>query len=177
MRIVELISVFRGAERVLIVGAAIFALYLGYRLFVAGVVNTQSGEISGKSFSIKLFNVGPGIFFALFGVGVLVFMIYTSVTMRIPNNDERGGDETIYLSFYSSQQVSRIEMVIEDIAATKTLLSEGRVSPQSLVPILTSSQRQLARVLLGDEIIEKCQSQVSQNIRSRDCIQYDRLTK
>ena len=174
-RIAETVSLFRGAERLIIVGGAILALYLGYRLFVAGVVNKQSGEFSGKSFSIKLINVGPGVFFALFGTGVLVFMISTNIKMELSDID-RNGDGQANISFFIGQDESRIERVIEEISAVKSMLLDDKVSRSSVADVLTSSQKKLAQVVLGEKIYDKCEFG-SEEDRDNDCVIYDQLIR
>ena len=175
MYITETVVLFRGAERLMIVGGAILALYIGYRLFVTGILNKQSGEFSVKSFSIKLLNVGPGIFFALFGTCVLVFMISTNATIRFSSGEGREIGE-INISFFGGSNRSRIEHVIEEIAVVKTAISNDVLSARPHVAILTSSQKTLARVLLGDEIYTKCEFDKGDDTHD-DCARYDQLIK
>ena len=175
MHVAEIVLLFRGAERLMIVGSATLALYIGYRLFVAGVVNKQSGEFATKSFSFKLLNVGPGVFFGLFGTCVLVVMISTNATIRFSSDD--GTENTdINISYYSGQNKTRIESVIEEISIIKPTLSSGRVSVRSLADTLTSYQKTLARVLLGDEIYSKCEFETEDSMHE-DCTTYDRFIK
>jgi|GEM_PF-3554480 len=58
----------RAIERLLIVAFSGASIFLGWNLFRVGVLDTQSAELSGSSWSIKLQRVGPGVFFALFAV-------------------------------------------------------------------------------------------------------------
>ena len=185
MSIAEMLSLFRGTERLMIVGSATLALYLGYRLFVAGIINKQSGEFSGKSLSIKLINVGPGIFFALFGVCVLVVMISARLqlsddgtdTLHYSSDDNGHNGHEMELSYYGGQESSRIMWVIEDMSAIKTMISDKTMlSDEFLVAALTSYQKTLAHEYLGDEIYEKCEFGPRED-RDEDCAKYDQLIK
>lgn len=67
---------FRGVERVLIVLIAGVFGYLGYKLYLHGIDNTK-GKIQFKRelTTVLIGGVGPGVFFMLFGAGVLVSAI------------------------------------------------------------------------------------------------------
>jgi CHAT domain-containing protein len=70
----------RGVERVLIVLAGMLCIYLGYLLFVKGVSGKASLRAEFNKSKVQLVNAMPGIFFALFGAAVLIFMIRQAVT-------------------------------------------------------------------------------------------------
>jgi hypothetical protein len=58
--------------RCIIALSGALAIYLGYRLFF--VVLARQGELSvktGENYELKLRNVAPGVFFALFGAVIL----------------------------------------------------------------------------------------------------------
>jgi hypothetical protein len=68
----SLLIVGRAAERLLIVAFAGLSLWMGWQLFLRlNVEPNQQAELSYKDFLIRLQRVGPGVFFALFGVVVL----------------------------------------------------------------------------------------------------------
>jgi hypothetical protein len=71
----------RGAERILIVLAGILCIYLGYLLFVKGVSGKASLRAEFDKTKLQLANAMPGVFFALFGVVLLVFTIRQNVTL------------------------------------------------------------------------------------------------
>jgi hypothetical protein len=58
----------RTVERLLTVGFSGLSIVLGWSLFKARLLRDQTAEFTSKSWTIRLERVGPGIFFALFGV-------------------------------------------------------------------------------------------------------------
>ena len=87
----SLVIILRMLERILgvLIGAGL--VYLGYRLFLD--VPAKRGSAGGSGdFSIaggnkiKLSKVGPGVFFALFGAGLVVFSLTRSVSLTTTGN-------------------------------------------------------------------------------------------
>jgi len=80
----------RGAERILLVLVGALSIYLGYNLFLRmpnAVRSKHDGE--GKielpgGVSIFLTRVGPGIFFALFGIAVIGYSVTRPVNLDFP---------------------------------------------------------------------------------------------
>jgi hypothetical protein len=69
--------------RLLIVLGGILCIYFGYRLFY--VVKTKQGEFrikTGTAYELAISDVAPGVFFALFGAGVLVFSLLNGITIK-----------------------------------------------------------------------------------------------
>jgi hypothetical protein len=87
------VIIMRMIERILgvVVGAGL--VYLGYRLFldVKGRRGATSGSgdftIAGGN-KLKLSKVGPGVFFALVGAGLIVFSLTRSVTYTSTTNSD-----------------------------------------------------------------------------------------
>ncbi|SER06081.1 hypothetical protein SAMN03159444_03122 [Pseudomonas sp. NFACC02] len=74
--------------RASIVLGGIICIYFGYRLFY--VVQAKQGDFTvktGEKLELSLKDVSPGIFFALFGAGILVFSLVNSIkiTPMLPN--------------------------------------------------------------------------------------------
>jgi hypothetical protein len=66
------LMLFRGSERLLIVGAGWFSIFLGYRLFQSlPDFHGSQGKLEAFKLSVTLSKVGPGVFFALFGAFIL----------------------------------------------------------------------------------------------------------
>lgn len=80
----QIMVVARGIERLFINAAAILSIYFGYKLFRAGIDATQIGDIKFLRWTVALKQVGPGIFFALFGTIVLSVSVMNA--MKFENN-------------------------------------------------------------------------------------------
>jgi hypothetical protein len=79
--------------RCLIAIAGVLAIYLGYRLFF--VVLDRQGEISiktGEQYQVKMRDVAPGTFFALFGAFVLSVSLFNPI--RFENREVTGPART-----------------------------------------------------------------------------------
>jgi hypothetical protein len=100
MDISALIVMFRGSERLIIVIAAGFSIWLGYRLFQAlPTIHGSDGSLQLPSARVTLSKVGPGVFFVLFGVAVLWQAVRTTVTIPLeapdlPSPPRTAGAET-----------------------------------------------------------------------------------
>ena len=89
----SLVIIMRMIERILgvVVGAGL--VYLGYRLFldVRGRRGAAGGSgdftLAGGN-KLKLSRVGPGVFFALFGAGLIAFSLTRSVSLTTTGNSE-----------------------------------------------------------------------------------------
>jgi hypothetical protein len=84
----SLVIVLRMVERILGVLLGGLLIYFGYRLFLS--LPGKRGRDSGTgdfSFAggnkIKLSKVGPGVFFALFGSGLILFSLTRSVSLTV----------------------------------------------------------------------------------------------
>ncbi|WP_027716706.1 hypothetical protein [Desulfuromonas sp. TF] len=77
----------RAAERLLIVIAGLICIILGHSLFRLSYPNSKKaeGELSykGAGFEVTLKNVWPGVFFASFGMIVLVTSVV--IQLKMPN--------------------------------------------------------------------------------------------
>ncbi len=67
---------------------AIFAIYLGYRLFILGVTGQASLSVESKSVSGQLLNAAPGLFFAVGGIVVLIVVVWKGVQVHFGPNEE-----------------------------------------------------------------------------------------
>jgi hypothetical protein len=83
-----MVIIFRMVERILGVLIGAVLIYFGYRLFL-GLATKGGRDRSGGEFSfaggnkIKLSKVGPGVFFALFGAGLIVFSLVKPVSLTV----------------------------------------------------------------------------------------------
>ena len=65
----------RALERLIVVGFSGISIVLGWNLFRVRMVKDQTADFTAKEIRIRLARVGPGIFFALFGMGGLLFSL------------------------------------------------------------------------------------------------------
>jgi len=82
-----MVIIFRMVERILGVLIGGVLIYFGYRLFLSlGSKRGRDGGAGDFSFAgtkIKLSKVGPGVFFALFGAGLIVFSLVKPVSLTV----------------------------------------------------------------------------------------------
>lgn len=76
----------RSTERVLLVLAGALAIYLGYRLFVViPAADRSEGRLRlPGGVSIFLTRIGPGVFFALFGCGLIGYSVTRPIDLTVP---------------------------------------------------------------------------------------------
>lgn len=70
--------IYAATFRLAIIAAGIVSIVLGYKLFVLGVMGGEKTRIDAQAGEIKLTldNAGPGLGFALFGVLIIVVMLF-----------------------------------------------------------------------------------------------------
>jgi hypothetical protein len=75
----------RHLERLLIALSGTLAIWLGYRLFLSmPLVDRGTGKLQlPGGISIFISRVGPGVFFALFGAGVLAYGLHQTVQIAV----------------------------------------------------------------------------------------------
>jgi hypothetical protein len=73
----------RFAERLIVTCSGVLALYLGYRLFaVASARSPEVGKITTElpaRLKLQIESIGPGVFFALFGTAILIYVMSSTV--------------------------------------------------------------------------------------------------
>jgi hypothetical protein len=83
-----MVIIFRMVERILGVLIGGVLIYFGYRLFL-NLAGKRGRDRGAGEFSfaggnkIKLSKVGPGVFFALFGAGLIVFSLVKPVSLTV----------------------------------------------------------------------------------------------
>lgn len=85
MELVEQLILFRGMERLIIILFSGLSLVLGWHLFKIGVLSEQQSEIKAGDIWVKLQKVGPGVFFALFGVIVFIYSLSSPFDFELSN--------------------------------------------------------------------------------------------
>jgi hypothetical protein len=81
------VALSRATERILLVMVGALAVYLGYSLFrQIPTANKAEGKlVLPGGVSIFLTRIGPGIFFALFGIAVIGYSVAQPVRLDLPN--------------------------------------------------------------------------------------------
>lgn len=85
MDAIDQIVLFRGIERLLIILFSGLSLVFGWHLFKVGVLSDQQSEIKAGDIWIKFQKVGPGVFFALFGVAVFIHSLSSPFNFEFSN--------------------------------------------------------------------------------------------
>jgi hypothetical protein len=81
------VALSRATERILLVLVGALAVYLGYSLFRhIPTANKAEGKLAlPGGISIFLTRIGPGVFFALFGIAVIGYSVAQPVRLDLPN--------------------------------------------------------------------------------------------
>jgi hypothetical protein len=75
--------VIRGTVLVIASLGACMSIFLGWKLYRDGAVSSVDGEAStGTGWKLRLTAAGPGVFFALFGMWLLVHLVNRSLEME-----------------------------------------------------------------------------------------------
>ncbi|MBY6006551.1 hypothetical protein KUV62_21690 [Salipiger bermudensis] len=136
----EILVLGRVLERLIIVLAAGASIWMGWRLFyrVADRADHEA-ELSWKELRVQLQRVGPGAFFALFGVVVLVTALLRPLTFTIAGAAEA---EAATSTSYNVPRALRADLD-EHLRALNTLIVVGR-TPRD-VPIAGRDRALLVR--------------------------------
>jgi hypothetical protein len=80
----------RSKERLLALGIAGLCIILGFLLFIFAPNASEAGtaQLEWMEKKMMLANVGPGVFFALFGAAITVYSIVTQATTSTEKNGE-----------------------------------------------------------------------------------------
>ena len=81
------VALSRATERILLVAVGALAVYLGYSLFRhIPTANKAEGKLDlPGGVSIFLTRIGPGVFFALFGIAVIGYSVAQPVRLDLPD--------------------------------------------------------------------------------------------
>jgi len=142
--------VFRGIERLLIVGCGALLIYLGYRLFLhlPDKVDASGKVILPGQISVYMSRVGPGIFFALFGAVLLGLLVRALVTTP----DGAGGGVTYLGSPRHTNQIAAAPGAEQLAEALRGIILDlnSDVAPLLASNAPTAEMKQTARNTLMD---------------------------
>jgi hypothetical protein len=126
-----IVVVTRASERIVVVIAGVVALVLGYRLFdKAADLGALTAEVPQK-IKLQMQRIGPGIFFALFGTAILIYVMSSNIDV-VPISASEKTSQVLRFSGPVQEALSNREKsaeVAHAIEVMKTLVSAG---PQPL---------------------------------------------
>jgi hypothetical protein len=128
------------------------SVFLGYKLFQLGIVQAQKGTVGIAGWKVQFVKVGPGIFFALFGMIGLVVAMSNSFT---GTHETDGETVTISRSKFSEDQSSLSLERFLDPDGTG-MRNPERV--QAIIPFLTIiglGARDITRFLNGADFAQQ----------------------
>ena len=104
------LAIGRAVERLIVDSMFGVSLILGWNLFRVGVLHDQSAEASVKGWKIRLQKVGPGVFFALFGVAGLIVALQRPFDLKV-SSDPTAGTRGYEVSSVTGQNRDVLEYV------------------------------------------------------------------
>lgn len=162
----EIALVMRMGERLIAVIIGGLSVYLGFRLFMAlpDKVDASGKIIMPGGIDIKLSRVGPGIFFALFGVSIVISSYHYSIKLlpeekphavAHPANilDSSADREIAFIGVASSMEASPISIENRQAEARRQILVLNRKLPESLKPGVAPADRN--QLLIAVEYAKK----------------------
>jgi len=152
MEIVEQLILFRGMERLIIILFSGLSLVLGWHLFKIGILSEQQSEIKVGDIWIKLQKVGPGVFFALFGVVVFIYSLSSPFDFELSNYKKEQPTENnntplvVKGSYLTQSQKKYLEL-------SKSINTIKEIYETTAMPNYSNSDKQL--LLTSIENLEK----------------------
>lgn len=110
-----LLAIFRGAERLFIVLAALLSITYGWNLFRTRILSSQKAEFSAGDWTVKFASVGPGVFFALFGA----FVLHSAVN----NTFKSEGNTTVPNLSESKNSKTNVEYAHEGLDKSQSFMT------------------------------------------------------
>jgi hypothetical protein len=145
----DLVVYSRMSERLLVGLAGMLSLWMGYNLFrVVGQTKSAAADAAissastdtrasanggiegrvGELISVKMWDVGPGLYFALFGSALLAYVLFSRVDIRIPavaadsNVSEPAAEVNLAIPGLTVEQsISRITTVVRAIRSLENI--------------------------------------------------------
>lgn len=89
---IPLLILARSIERVCMVGVGLASIWMGYKLFTSAYISDQRAEFKWKELAVQFHKVGPGAFFVIFGVAILVSSHLTGLSVTEIKNFGNSGN-------------------------------------------------------------------------------------
>lgn len=101
---VTILFIFRAIERIIIIMLGGASMWMGWSLFRNGIIPMQSGEFNSSPFSFKFTKVGPGVFFAAFGMIILSLGLINEMGIKRHREKEESKGNGVYDSSVSTDE-------------------------------------------------------------------------
>lgn len=118
----------RALERLVAVTFCGVSLVLGWNLFRVGVITEQRAILDGHGWKFKLERVGPGVFFALFGVIGLVIAMRTPLTLGPRHLGTPDGQIASYIDDSSREESLDTVRAVNTIS--RLMVAKGDAQPR-----------------------------------------------
>ncbi|MET3052119.1 hypothetical protein ABXV19_09865 [Pseudomonas alkylphenolica] len=144
-----LAALARSSVLVICAIAGVLCIYLGWRLYKDVVLSHTEGEAKTNRFSIKIVSAGPGVFFAAFGMWLLVTLVNRPYQMSADNAPV---PEPRLSSFAYSELTPMLRLAADDKADEETthcfslVFFDGqRIDKKSMTEALNLAVREIAK--------------------------------
>jgi hypothetical protein len=142
---IEIVTISRCIERILTVLIYGCSLGFGWNLFRVGIVTEQQGELSSGNWKITLKKVGPGVFFALFGVIGLITSVSSPLRVGSPVSENSRPSAKVEGFSYEASGLNQRD--VDEIRAINTLLSQLERHPPASTPPEQEAAQKAAKIL------------------------------
>lgn len=137
MDITTILGIGRIAERLIIVIISGLSIYMGFKLFAINSAKSiaagEEAEFSYKTFLLKLKNVGPGIFFSLFGSAIIITSLINPLNIHETKENPNSKDSSLnnynvkYLSEYEKKDLRRWIIALNMVTSIVNLPQEQTI--------------------------------------------------
>ena len=117
----------RFSERLIVAGSGVLALWLGFKLFSKAADRaSEAGTMVlslGDRLKLQMESIGPGVFFALFGTAILIYVMSSQVQLnaRLVLDDGKSVEQRVVMGAMSVKGLSPPEFAAQQAYAIKVL--------------------------------------------------------
>lgn len=117
-----LATLVRAIERIVIVIFGGVSIWMGWNLFKTNILQKGSGKTTIGNWQIELKEVGPGVFFALFGAIILIVSLQASLVLDSKENpaqhapnDKKDKSRLRYLSNQEKNEARIFSLAVNEL--------------------------------------------------------------
>lgn len=127
----------RMSERLIVVLGGILSILLGYRLFdKANIAHNAQGNFKTLAMEVGFNRVGPGVFFAVLGAGVLVYSLASPIS--VGGGSSVAGSKANRNAAWAFSNADVVQLTLEELSELTELIAK-----------LPEKERQQADKILG----------------------------